>query len=195
MNKNDLPSIHLMRQILEYDANTGKLKWKKREEWTFIPRAGRSPSHMANAWNACFSGKDAFTAIAKNKYIRGSINGAGFYAHRVAWAIHFGMWPESDIDHVNGVRDDNRICNLRSVDRRENMKNRQMSSNNTSGIMGVSYSNRHKLWSAQIGDTHIGWFSSKQEAQSKRKEAELRLGYHQNHGRFPESQAKYERKT
>ena len=185
MMKKYIPSVELLRQILEYNPDSGVLVWKHREESSFIPRDGRTPSHMANAWNSANSGRIALASVAKNKYLRGAINGSCFYAHRVAWAIHCGEWPEHDIDHINGIRSDNRICNLRAVSRSENLKNRMISSNNTSGTMGVSYSKHHKLWSVTIGDNHIGWFSSKEDAVTARKEAETRLNYHENHGRRP----------
>lgn len=183
MSKLYLPSIELLRQILEYDSDTGFLTWKRRAEDTFLPRDGRTPSHMANAWNAANSGRQAFTSVAKNKYLRGAVNGVTFYAHRIAWAMHHGQWPEHDIDHINGVRNDNRICNLRSVNRKDNMQNRAISSNNTSGTMGVSYSRRHNLWCVTIGGHHVGWFSCKENAVVARKDAELKLEYHANHGR------------
>jgi len=180
-----LPSVDLLRQILSYDPKTGTLTWNRRDEPSFLPRDGRTPSHIANAWNAAFSGKTAFTSAAKNKYLRGAVNGITLYAHRVAWAIYYGEWAEDDIDHINGVRDDNRLINLRAVTRRKNMQNREISSNNTSGVMGVSYSRRHKLWCAKIGDQHIGWFSNKMSATLARKDAELQMDYHKNHGRKP----------
>lgn len=185
MTDERLPSIDLLRQILIYDPVTGSMTWNKRPETSFIPRAGRTPSHMANAWNAANAGKPAFTSPAKNLYLRGAVNGLTLYAHRVAWAIYHAEWPSCDIDHVNGIRSDNRICNLRSVSRKLNMQNREMSSNNTSGTMGVSYSRRHKLWCAKIGDNHIGWFRDKDSAIGARREAELKMEYHDNHGRKP----------
>lgn len=185
MSKRYLPSADLLRQILEYDSTTGIFTWKRRSEETFLPRDGRTPSHMANAWNAANAENQAFTSVAKNKYLRGTVNSVAFYAHRIAWVMHHGHWPEHDIDHINGVRNDNRICNLRSVSRKDNMQNREVSSNNTSGTMGVSYSRRHKLWNVKIGDHHIGWFSDKHNAVEARKDAELKLKYHVNHGRKP----------
>ena len=185
MTDKRLPSIDLLRQILIYDPATGSLTWKRRAEASFIPRAGRTPSHTANAWNAANAGKTAFTSAAKNKYLRGGVNGLTLYAHRVAWAIYHGEWPACDIDHVNGVRSDNRISNLRAVSRKLNMQNRAMSSNNTSGTMGVSYSRRHKLWCVSISGTHVGWFHDKDSAVEARRDAELKMQYHENHGRKP----------
>ena len=186
MSNSRLPSVDLLRQVLSYNPETGVLTWKRRSDASFLPRDGRTPSHIANAWNAAFCGREAFTSAAKNRYLRGAVNGITLYAHRVAWAIYYGEWPEFDIDHINGIRGDNRIANLRSVTRRENMKNRSVSSNNTSGVMGVSYSRRHKLWCASIGEGHLGWFRDKGDAISARKMAEVRFNYHENHGRQPD---------
>lgn len=74
-----------------------------------------------------------------------------------------------------------------SKSRADNLKNRCLSSNNSSGFHGVSYSIRHKLWSASIyhnnKSIHLGWFKDKVNAIAARQAAETRYGYHINHGR------------
>lgn len=60
-------------------------------------------------------------------------------AHRVAWAMHYGVWPDGEIDHINGVRDDNRISNLRCVETRINAQNkREAIKTSRTGYLGVS---------------------------------------------------------
>ena len=71
-----------------------------------------------------------------------------YRAHRVAWAIHHGSWPDGEIDHINGVRDDNRIENLRCVSRHENKKNTAIPSHNTSGVVGVTWHKPSRKWRA-----------------------------------------------
>ena len=93
--------------------------------------------------------------------IVGSINGSGYVricvdyrsyqGHRLAWLYVHGVWPIDQIDHINGQRDDNRICNLRDVTRAQNMRNqRRPSVNNSSGFLGVSWSKEKLSWVAQI---------------------------------------------
>jgi hypothetical protein len=59
-------------------------------------------------------------------YIQIHILGKVFYAHRLAWAMYYGEFPSNQIDHINGIKTDNRIANLRSVSSRVNMLNRKM---------------------------------------------------------------------
>lgn len=96
------------------------------------------------------------------------INGLQFYAHRLAWAMSYGEWPASDIDHINQNKSDNRICNLRQASRSENMFNRGRNKNNTSGIKGVVFCKQTGKWRAQVmidrKAVSIGRFVTKDEA-------------------------------
>ena len=110
-------------------------------------------------------------------------------AHRLAFLYMTGEWPEKQVDHINGVRDDNRWCNLRDVSRTENMRNTSIRSTNTSGVVGVSYASRDKLWSAAISHKgkKVNLYCGKNPymAVYKRAMAERDFGYHTNHGRAP----------
>lgn len=180
--RTDLPSPELLRQLLEYDPETGALSWKPRPVSMF------KTSRAAKAWNARFAGKPAFTA-GSHGYRAGTILGLSCLGHRVARAIHFGEWPGSgaDIDHINGRRDDNRIANLRVVSRAENLRNQRRRANNASGVMGVSWHSPSKKWLAQIGASgrlkHLGYFTDFDVAVAARKAAEAVHGYSPNHGR------------
>lgn len=70
-------------------------------------------------------------------YIRISIKGRQYYAHRLAWLMHYGEEPPSIIDHANGDRSDNRISNLRAATKSQNNANSRAPRHNTSGIKGV----------------------------------------------------------
>jgi hypothetical protein len=175
------PSIALAREQLTYDSNEGILFWKARPEDVFQTRRAFS------TWNARYAGLPAGTH-SKDGYLRICFKGKRFVlAHRVAWALFYGEWPKHDIDHINGVRSDNRICNLRSVTRTENLRNRKIGKANKSGCMGVSWIVSAGKWRARIGDNGkdmpLGCFSDKDEAIAARRKAEIRLGYHPNHGR------------
>jgi hypothetical protein len=68
-----------------------------------------------------------------------------YFAHRLAWFYVHGVWPKDQIDHINGVKDDNRICNLREATNAENNQNqRKASRNSRSGLLGVCTSNNRK---------------------------------------------------
>ena len=75
--------------------------------------------------------------------------GVRLMAHRVAWAIYYGVWPTGMIDHINGDGLDNRICNLRDVTHKENARNSRRKATNKSGCSGVMRDKHKKKWVAQ----------------------------------------------
>lgn len=103
-----------------------------------------------------------------------------YYAHQLAWLYIHGVWPSSEIDHINIVKHDNRIINLRLVTRSQNIQNIRLQSNNTSGFKGVSWwANR---WWASIGldnkRIHLGAFINLDDAIAARKQAEEQYHSH-----------------
>lgn len=102
-------------------------------------------------------------------FIRGKTS--TFRAHRLAWLAINGEWPSLDIDHINGIRTDNRIENLRCVDRSTNNENqRRPVTGNSSGFLGVSWSKEKRLWVAQIcvkgKNKNLGRYPTPEEAHS-----------------------------
>lgn len=61
--------------------------------------------------------------VSPRGYIQVRRGGQKFMAHRIIWALHYGVWPESGIDHINGDRLDNRIENMRDETQFANCKN------------------------------------------------------------------------
>lgn len=173
-------SIETLHQLLRCDAEAGKLYWKPR------PREMFGSLKAFRTWEARFSGKQAFTARNKNGYHHGCILYKYFVAHRVIWALTYGEWPSDHMDHINHVRTDNRISNLRIVSNAENHKNCKLSSTNTSGQAGVDWSKKDKVWRARINvrrkSIPLGFFKSKAEAIKARQDAETKYGFHKNHG-------------
>jgi hypothetical protein len=182
------PSPSVLRQLIDYDPETGALVWRVRDV-SFFTDGKKSAIGAMNAWNARYAEKPALKVKNSGGYFRGRVFSRRYLAHRVAWAIYSGAWPENEIDHINGDRLDNRIANLRSVTRQENNRNRAIGITNTSGTIGVSWHSRDLVWSAQIHKNgkqkHIGHFKSKDEAIEARAKANAEYGYHANHGRKP----------
>lgn len=111
--------------------------------------------------------KGVIGAVAKSKingYVVMGIDGRRYGAHRLVFLYVTGSWPKFDVDHKNGVTDDNRWVNLRDVTHVENMQNlRGPRSDNKSGYLGVTWNEKCQKWRAQIktGDKkrlHIGMF-------------------------------------
>lgn len=144
--------ISKVRSVLSYCPETGALTWTAR-------RFGVT------------AGTEAGTE--HKGYRRVKIFGRLLLSHRLAWAIYHGVWPENEIDHINRVRSDNRIANLREAHRSGNMINR-MYPTGASGITGVS---KHRCgWQATIRiekkSVHLGLFRTIEEAAIARAAAE-----------------------
>ena len=92
---------------------------------------------------------DAAGSMGKKGYLLIGLCGRKYLAHRLAWLILHGAWPAGQIDHINGIRTDNRMCNLRDVSATVNSMNRT-ATNNTSGHVGVSWMSAARKWRAQI---------------------------------------------
>lgn len=189
MASSQLPSPDELRQLLHYDPETGDFIWKSRPEAMFRPSEGavrRTAAWSANKWNTRYAGQPALIKRRAGGYLCGSIFNVVVAAHRVAWALHYGEWPKGEIDHINGDPSDNRIANLRDVSHSENMRNQRRYRNCRSGVTGVSWYAANKRWVAEMQHEGkrlaLGSFSSFDEAVTARKEAERRLGFHENHG-------------
>ncbi|CAN7517413.1 HNH endonuclease [Brucella pseudogrignonensis] len=139
-----LPSPEVLRQLLNYDPETGKLFWKERGAEII------ADERIRNSWNSAWAEKEAFTCIAPVGYRQGNLMMKRQYAHRVAWAIFYGEWPILHIDHINGDRTDNRIENLRQANRNNNQHNQGLRKSNTSGFKGVSWNRQCEKWAAWI---------------------------------------------
>ncbi len=188
MAKTELLSPDVLRQLLRYEPETGRLFWRERQASMFQSGKGRYTADRASKiWHSKYCGMEAFGLDASEGYLRGSMAGHKVYAHRVIWAMQTGAWPADDIDHINGDRSDNSWVNLRSVPRRINAKNAKLRSTNTSGVMGVlQYGNNGKWRSLIMVDgkkIHLGCHDTFESASAARKAAESKYEFHANHGR------------
>lgn len=161
MNKINIDTIN---EYLSYDQETGEIKWKK------------PPHHLIKPGdNAGFFEPRGYLVIQFKKTF--------FKGHRIAWAIVNNEFPSGEIDHIDGNPSNNKISNLRVVDRSKNQMNRRISTNNKSGIKGVHFCKSKQKWISRIScgksRIHIGQFDSFDEAFQKRKEIEKNL-----HGQY-----------
>lgn len=172
-----LPTPEQLRELLRYEPDTGKLFWKER------PLNSFDSARIGKTWNARYADREALTYVHKSGYRQGIVLGLSLKAHRVAWALHYGMWPEADLDHVNCDKGDNRIENLRSASRPQNGWNVGRPSTNTSGYKGVTFFQQTQKWRARItvgGKVqHLGHFGTPEAAHAAYCEAAKKY-----HGEF-----------
>ncbi len=142
-----LPPLEVVRRWLSYDPLTGIIRWREQ-------RGGRgAPGAEAGV-------------LSEKGYRRIALGGKIYRAHRLAWLLHYGVPPRGQIDHVNGVRDDNRIVNLREATQSQNNMNRRMRADNRCGFKGVFRQNGR--WRTQItvgrAKVHLGYFDTAEKA-------------------------------
>lgn len=163
-----LPSVEVLRDVLRYEYDTGKLYWKSRPENMFNDTMARKKSHACRQWNSKNAGKEALTSYSGDGYRQGRIFSISFMAHRVIWAIFYGELPDCQIDHINCDKEDNRISNLRQANFSENASNVRLRADNTSGYKGVSWNKRMGQWQAGLSSNknrvHVGYFDSAEDA-------------------------------
>lgn len=119
-----------VKELFYYDPETGNLIW----------RSDRGKNKM--------TGKIA-GGLDNYGYLKIGIDGIRYKAHRLIWLYIYGVWPVEDIDHINGVKSDNRLINLREATAAQNGQNmRKPNTRNTSGYLGVTAFRGG--WKAQI---------------------------------------------
>lgn len=116
-------SIAELRQLMALDPSTGVLTW------IVAPNLRVKPGDPAGCLNP-------------QGYLVVQIKSRRYNAHRVVWALHHGSWPVGQIDHINGLRADNRVSNLRDVTVAENAQNRTPK--------GFSWHKLSKKWESRI---------------------------------------------
>jgi len=157
-----------LKELLTYDENTGMFTWA-------IDRNNR---RKKGDIAGCYTKRGYLTIVA---------DGKNYTAHQLAWLYTYGEYPTYQIDHINGTKDDNRICNLRDVKQSVNCKNQRKPKRNTSGVIGVYWHKRDKRWTASIkvDGKYIngGSYLEFSDAVNARKNLEVQYGFHANHGR------------
>lgn len=153
----ELPPVEVLREIFNYNPETGEVAWAK------------------CCSNAAPIGK-AVRSITSAGYISVSINKKRYQLHRVIWKLYYGEEPHGKvIDHINRDKTDNRINNLRLATWAENTFNRRLQCNNTSGATGV-YKDADGKYQVECRQKYIGRFNTFEEAVEVRKRAEAQTG-------------------
>lgn len=153
-----IPDASIIRDAVDYDPQTGLFVWSRSRPGYAVKGRSAGRKHPDGYWRI---------NIFRKEYL----------AHRLAWLLVYGDWPTSQIDHINGIRCDNRITNLRQASQCENARNTALYRNNKSGFKGVSA--RRGRWIAQIQcgkrKIHIGAFDNKQAAHRAYQEEAKKL--------------------
>lgn len=144
--------LALALECLDYAPETGEFRWKKRPGRNGPIKAGG----IAGRRNS-------------RGYMQVSLKGESVKAHRLAWLLVYGEMPGGDIDHINGIRTDNRITNLRAVTRAENQHAVfKPNKNSKTGLRGVAPIGSGFKAAIRTGrkKIYLGWFSTKEAARA-----------------------------
>jgi len=165
-----------LQELLFYDPDTGLFLWKPRPLRFCVEGRGRyTRERNKSVFDSNYAGKPALTCHNPNGYLRGNLFGRSLMAHRAAFACVLGRWPKGQVDHINGVRDDNRWENLREATNQQNQWNSSSAKNSSSRYVGVSWDTYACKWGAYIcpenRKVHLGYFSCEIEAAKVRDRA------------------------
>lgn len=135
-------TLDRLKEVLEYDPATGIFTWKS--------------SNLVAGF------------VHSGGYLETSINETKYYLHRLAWFYMTGEWPPNQIDHINGVKDDNRWCNLRLATRNQNGYNAKIKSNSSNVSKNVYYEKRRNKYRVSVRANgkrnFVGYFKTEDEA-------------------------------
>lgn len=142
-------NIDDVKKVIDYDPITGIFTWKEYRNQLATP------------------GKVAGCVNSKG-YLEITILGKRVKAHRLAWFYVYKEWPENHIDHINRIKTDNSINNLRIASISQNLANKALTKTNTSGLKGAFYNKRMKKWHSSYSFNnkryHLGYFNSAEDA-------------------------------
>jgi hypothetical protein len=162
-SKRILPTPEELKSVFDYDPETGEFTWRVKAGG--IKKGTRAGSDT----------NKGYRQITLKRKI--------YLAHRMAWVISYGAWPDQEIDHINGNPKDNRIANLRPATRLENSRNCAKRRDNLTGYKGVSMHHGVRRWKASIKSNgrniYLGIFENITDAAEAYAEASRRI-----HGEF-----------
>ena len=159
--KQDKLSHEELRRLLHYNPETGQFTWR-------VARGGKARK-----------GSVAGTKTPHTGYSQLVINRTIYKQHRLAWFYMTGKWPSDQIDHINGIRDDNRFHNLREATCSQNLHNVGLKSSNSTGYKGVSLHKPSGKYVANITvkgrQLYLGIFEAPEEAHAAYKKKALEI--------------------
>lgn len=172
--KNSDLTLDRLKEVLSYDPETGDFTW-------LVTRGRNAPA-----------GTVASQSVNSQGYRHIHVDMKGYKAHRLAWFYIYGVWPKLSLDHINGVKHDNRITNLREATRQQNRLNsaKWRTSHKKSKYPGVAYFNynRYEGWRAKFGKKDLGLFKVEEDAYAaylaelQKVNAEFDLALNPSHG-------------
>lgn len=172
-----VPAPAVLRQLLQYQPDTGKLFWLPRPAEFFCSEQEFS------RWNTRHAGREALHSLDTRGHRHGRILKQAHLAHRVIWAMQTGEWPTLLVDHIDCDRSNNRWSNLRLATPAQNSHNRRLAINSLSRLKGVTFMAKEGKWRARImvqgRSRSIGWHDTPEEAAAAYAKASAEL-----HGEF-----------
>lgn len=147
-----------LKKVLHYCPETGVFTWLHNGKGRY-QRAG------------------AVAGTNKDGYINISVKCRRYRAHRLAWLYMHGTWPPDEIDHINHIKNDNRLANLRLATRAQNCQNLSLRCDNKYGAAGITFhKDRKKCWQAKLKQNgkikYLGYYATIEEAKTVRRLAE-----------------------
>ena len=160
------PTQEILRKHFLYIPSTGEFVYR-------LPTKGKSIG-------------EPFGRMGNHGYLNGNIGSKSYLVHRLIWLYLYGYMPEQ-VDHIDHNRTNNRLDNLREVKGTDNQKNCSVSKNSSTKINGVSLHRQTGKYRAHImvnrKQIHLGLFDTLEEATKAREQADIKYGFHSNHGK------------
>lgn len=157
-------TIDLLKELLDYDSNSGEFTWRVKRGSVDV-------------------GTVAGYVSKSHGYANVKVLGRLYLAHRLAWFYTHGVWPTGELDHINRVRTDNRIVNLREASSYQNKRNYSRPKTNTTGVKEVQLPKGRSKYRASIyvnyERKHLGMFDTLEDAERAYEIASKKL-----HGEF-----------